>query len=127
MNNLLHDVSLYMVSRSCPQYYALCIVAPQYVPSSGAPLICFVSSDIFDSDLGTMRKRSPENPIDPPNYGMSFREGKARFNQFETMEGVVSGSKFLNNPGPFPKDGWEPVLQEKRQSLTMFFTAFSVV
>jgi hypothetical protein len=72
------------------------------------PPVRFVGLDIFKSDLETMHERSLENPINPSNYGTSFCKGKARFNQFGTMEGAISGSKFLNNPGPFPTDGWEP-------------------
>jgi hypothetical protein len=92
MNDILHDVSPYVVSQPCPQYCALSIVAPQYAPFSCAPTICFVELDIFESNPETMPKRSPKNPIDPPNYGKSFPEGRAGFNQFRTMEGTILGS-----------------------------------
>jgi hypothetical protein len=48
-----------------------------------------------------MRERSPYTRTDPPNWGTSFSKGETRFNQFGTMEGVISRSEFLKHPDSF--------------------------
>jgi hypothetical protein len=57
-------------------------------------------------------KRLPNYPNiseDEPYMGTSFGQGGGGFNQFGSMEGAISGSDFLINPGPSTLDVTEPV------------------
>jgi hypothetical protein len=108
INDFLHDFNLYVTNRPLPPYCAPATIAVQSAPSTSASPVRFVESDIFESALETRCLRYPNISKDELYLGTSFRQGGGRFNQFRSMEGAISGSDFLNNPGPSTLDGIEP-------------------
>jgi hypothetical protein len=103
INDFLHNVSpyvvnRYVVSRLRPQYRAPPTGAPQLAPSLAVLPVHFIESNIFESVPVMMHERSPDTLEDLPNWGTTFSGGRARFEQFGTMEGAVLRSKSIFSP-----------------------------
>jgi hypothetical protein len=71
----LHDVSLYVTNQLLLSYQGAVIAASQGVPSTFAPPVRFVESDIFEAAHETRLPRYPNISGDEPYMGMSFRQG----------------------------------------------------
>jgi hypothetical protein len=109
VNDFLHNVSPYVTNRPLPPYRRAATAASQGAPSTSAPPVRFVESDIFEAAHETRLPQYPNISGDEPYMDTSFRQGGGGFNQFGSMERAVSGSDFLSNPGPSTLDGMEPV------------------
>jgi hypothetical protein len=114
VNDFLHDVSLYVTNRPLPPYWEAVTATSQGAPSTSAPPVQFIESDIFEAAHETRLLQYPDINGDELYMGMSFRQGGGGFNQFESMERAVSGSDFLSNLGPSTLDGTEPVTSSRR-------------
>jgi hypothetical protein len=109
VSDFLHDVSPYVTNRPLPPYRVAAIATGQDAPSTSAPPVRFIKSEIFESDHETRRPQYPDINGDEQYLGTSLRHGGGGFNQFGSMERAVSGSDFLSNLGPSTLDGTEPV------------------
>jgi hypothetical protein len=69
----------------------------------------FVITEIFHDSHERRLPNYPDISGDEPYLGTSFGQGGGGFNQFGSMEGVVSGSDFFRNPGLSILDGTKPV------------------
>jgi hypothetical protein len=109
INDFLHDVSPYVTNRPLPPYRAAAIAGGQGVPSTSAPPVLLVETNIFEESQEMRLPRYPDISGDEQCMGTSFGQGGGGFNQFGSMEGGVFGSDFLSNPGPSALLGTEPV------------------
>jgi hypothetical protein len=109
VNDFLHDVSLYVTNQPLPLYHAVAIAGGQGAPSTSAPPVRLVETEIFHDSHERRRPQYPDISGDEPYMGTSFGQGGGGFNQFGSMERALSGSDFLSNPGPSAFHGTEPV------------------
>jgi hypothetical protein len=109
VNDFLHDISPYVTNWPLPPYRTAATAGGQSVPSTSAPPVRLVKTEIFHDSPETRLPRYPDISGDEPYMGTSFGQGGGGFNQFGSMERAVSGSDFLSNPGPLALHGTEPV------------------
>jgi hypothetical protein len=104
INDFLHDVSSYVVTRPLlPQR-----VEPTNISNSVHPVAVprcrIVELEIFQS-AETGRVRSHDSHEDTPYLGTLVGEGSQGFNQFGTMQGEVTRSKLFTDPNIFATEG----------------------
>jgi hypothetical protein len=109
VNDFLHDVSPYVTNRPLPPYRAATTSGSQGAPSTSAPPVQLVESEIFHDSHERRRPQYPDVISDEPYMGTSFGQGGGGFNQFGSMERALSGSDFLSNPDLLAFHGTEPV------------------
>jgi hypothetical protein len=109
VNDFLHDVSPYVTNRPLPPYRAAVTASGQGAPSTSAPPVRLVETEIFHDSHERRLPNYPDISEDEPYMGTSFGQGGGGFNQFGSMEGAVCGSDFLRNPDPSTLDVTEPV------------------
>jgi hypothetical protein len=107
--NDLHDVSLYVTNWPLPPYHATATGCGQGAPSTSAPPVRLVETEIFHDSHERKLSQYLDISGDEPYMGTSFGQGGRRFNQFGFMERAVSGSNFLSNLSPSALHGMEPV------------------
>jgi hypothetical protein len=117
VNDFLHDVSPYVTNRPLPPYCAAATAGGQGTPSTFAPLVRLVETDIFDESHETRLLRYPNISRDEPYMGTSFGQGSGGFNQFGSMERAIFGSDFLSNLGPSALHGTEPISSSRGYEL----------
>jgi hypothetical protein len=94
----LHDVSPYVMNWPLLPYRAATTSGSQGAPSTSAPPVRLVESEIFHDSHERRRLQYPDVSSDEPYMGTSFGQGGGGFNQFGSMERALSGSDFLSNP-----------------------------
>jgi hypothetical protein len=109
VNDFLHDVSPYVTNRPLPPYRVATTSGSQGAPSTSAPPVRLVESEIFHDSHEKRRPQYPNVSGDEPYMGTCFGQGGGGFNQFGSMERALSGSDFLSNPDPSAFHGTEPV------------------
>jgi hypothetical protein len=100
VNDFLHDISPYVTNRPLPPFHAAATSGSQGAPSTSAPLVRLVETEIFHDSHERRRPQYPDTSGDELYMGTSFGQGGGGFNQFGSMERALSGSDFLSNPGP---------------------------
>jgi hypothetical protein len=104
INDFLHDVSLYVVTRLLlPQRAAPTNVSQSLCPAA-VPCRRIVKSEIFESGE-TARERLHDNREDSETLGTLFGEGSGGFNQFGTMQGKITRSELFTDPDVFAAEG----------------------
>jgi hypothetical protein len=98
VNDFLHDVSPYVTNWPLLPYRAATTSGSQGAPSTSAPPVRLVESEIFHDSHERRRLQYPDVSSDEPYMGTSFGQGGGGFNQFGSMERALSGSDFLSNP-----------------------------
>jgi hypothetical protein len=109
VNDFLHDVSPYVTNQLLPLYRAAATASGQGTSFTSAPPVRLVETEIFHDSHERRLPNYPDISEDEPYMGTSFGQGGGGFNQFGSMEGAVSGSGFLRNPGLSTLDVTEPV------------------
>ena len=105
INDFLHNVSLYVVTW--PQHAASSNVS-QSARHSTVPPCCIVESNIFGSTERAC-KRSFDTWEHIPSLDILYGEDIWGFNQFGTMQGEVTRSDFITEPGAFIVAGRVPI------------------
>jgi hypothetical protein len=109
VNDFLHDVSLYVTNQPLPLYHAVAIAGGQGAPSTSAPPVRLVETEILHDSHERRLFQYPDISGDKLYIGTSFGQGGGGFNQFRSMERAVSESDSLSNLGPLALHGMELV------------------
>jgi hypothetical protein len=91
INDFLHDVSPYVVTRPLPSHRAKSTNISNSARPAAVPRRRIIESEIFQS-AETGQVRSHDSREDTPYLGTLVEEGNRGFNQFGTMQGEVTRS-----------------------------------
>jgi hypothetical protein len=103
INDFLHNVSPYVVTRPLPPQRAEPTKISNLSHPTAVPRHRIVESKIFQSvETRWVRSDSRE---DTPYLGTLVGEGSREFNQFGTMQGEVTRSELFTDPDIFTAEG----------------------
>jgi hypothetical protein len=109
VNDFLYNVSPCVTNWPLPLYRVAATASGLGAPSTSTPPVRLVETEIFHDSHERRLSNYPGISEDEPFMGISFGQGGGGFNQFGSMEGAVSRSDFLRNPGPSNLDVTELV------------------